>query len=82
MKKFEFTCSNGLKGYYRTAPAFMRDGVRVFYKRPTAPERSPEEVGFNETIFPDETAADEKIVRTLNLQMTAKYITTYTVTNC
>ena len=81
MKKFEFTLSNGLKGYYRTAPAFMRDGVRVFYKRPFG-QPGVEGDGFNGMIFPDEMAACDKIAHTLNLQMTAKYITEYTVTNC
>ena len=81
MKKYEFVVSmyNGLIGHYRTVPAFMSDGIRVFYKRPTAPGDN-EEIGFMGQIFKDEAEAEARIIKQLNLWLETKYITQYTVT--
>lgn len=81
MKKFEFTTKNG-DGYYRTVPAFMSDGVRVFGFGWIPFRYAREEfVAFNEKIFATEEEAETAIAKTLNMWMKGNLISSYTVTN-
>lgn len=81
MKKFEFTTKNG-NGYYRTVPAFMSDGVRVFGFGWIPFRYAREEfVAFNEKIFATEEEAETEIVNVLNKWLKVNIVSNYTVTN-
>lgn len=81
MKKFEFTTREGDVGHYRTVPAFMSDGIRVFGYRLPLRYDNEEFVAFNEKIFDTEEEAEIAISRVLNLWLDVNLISSYTVKN-
>lgn len=76
MKRYEYINEKNAPAYYRIAPVFMSDGVRVFYGEEGV---YPDIVAFCGARFSKEKTAEKAIENHLKTKMELGKIKSYTV---